>query len=71
MLLLLDYYQDVCPFALNTSVSFCLKPSLFVYKFIFTHQKLDNMIYCLLESFKDWPVESIMKSQVAGYEKCV
>ena len=29
------------------------------------------MIYCLLESFKDWPVESIMNSQVAGYKKCV
>ena len=24
-----------------------------------------------VESFKDWPVESIMKSQVAGYKKCV
>ena len=28
-------------------------------------------MYCLLEPFKDWPVESIMKSQVAGYKKCV
>ena len=28
------------------------------------------MMYCLLEPFKDWPVESIMKSQVAGYKKC-
>ena len=27
-------------------------------------------MYCLLERFKNWPVESIMKSQVAGYKKC-
>ena len=36
-----------------------------------THQKLDTVMYCLLEHFKDWPVESIMKSQVAGYKKSV
>ena len=40
-------------------------------QYLCTNQKLDNMMYCLLESFKDWPVESIMKSQVAGYKKCV
>ena len=28
-------------------------------------------MYCLLEPFKDWPVESIMKPQVAGCKKCV
>ena len=28
-------------------------------------------MYCLLEPFEDWPVESIMKSQVAGYKKSV
>ena len=28
-------------------------------------------MYCLLEPFMDWPVESIMKSQVAGYKKSV
>ena len=27
------------------------------------------MMYCLLEPFKDWPVESIMKAKVAGYKK--
>ena len=27
--------------------------------------------YCLLEPFKDWPVESIMKSQVAGCKMSV
>ena len=26
---------------------------------------------CLLEPFKDWPVEFMMKSQVAGYKKSV
>ena len=26
---------------------------------------------CLLEPFKDWPVEFFMKSQVAGYKKSV
>ena len=28
-------------------------------------------MYCLLEPFKDWPVESNMKSQVADYKKFV
>ena len=34
-----------------------------------SHKKLDNMMYCPLEPFKDWPVESIMKSRVAGCKK--
>ena len=25
-------------------------------------------MHCLLEPFKDWPVESIMKSQVASFK---
>ena len=35
---------------------------------MYSHKKLDNMMYCLLEPFKDWPVESIMKSQVASFK---
>ena len=38
-----------------------------VEQYLCTHPKLDNMMYCLLEPFKSWPVKSIMKSQVAGY----
>ena len=27
-----------------------------VEQYLCTHPKLDNMMYCLLEPFKDWPV---------------